>query len=163
MTSWQLDQTDLQILHHLQENARISNNELAKAVGLSPSPCSRRVQELEASGVIKSFNAMLDPRAIDLNVNVFISVKMERQLDDKSFEDAIKEFPEVMDCYYLAGSTDYILRVVLRELDEYNTFLSEKLGVIPGVRNITSSFALKQVLHRTSLPLPRQAKTPDPQ
>lgn len=157
MTNWRLDQTDLQILDHLQKNARISNNELAKAVGLSPSPCSRRVQELEASGVIQSFNALLDPRAINLKVNVFISVKMERQLDDKLFEELIVTFPEVMDCYYLSGSADYILRVILSDLEEYNVFLSEKLGKIPGVRNITSSFALKQVIRRTSLPLPQQS------
>ncbi|WP_242217790.1 Lrp/AsnC family transcriptional regulator [Shinella zoogloeoides] len=156
MTNWRLDQTDIQILDQLQKNARISNNELAKAAGLSPSPCSRRVQELEASGVIKSFNALLDPRALNLKVNVFITVKMERQLDDKLFEQKIVEFPEVMDCYYLSGSADYILRVILSDLEEYNVFLSEKIGKIPGVRNITSSFALKQVVHRTSLPLPQQ-------
>lgn len=156
MTNWRLDQTDIQILDQLQRNARISNNELAKAVGLSPSPCSRRVQELEASGVIESFNALLNPRALNLKVNVFISVKMERQIDDKQFEETVVTFPEVMDCYYLSGSADYILRVILSDLEEYNVFLSEKLGKIPGVRNITSSFALKQVVRRTSLPLPQQ-------
>ncbi|MBW7920987.1 MAG: Lrp/AsnC family transcriptional regulator [Rubellimicrobium sp.] len=154
MNDWRLDLIDLQILDHLQRNARISNNELARAVGLSPSPCSRRVQELEASGAITSFNAMVNPRALNLKVTVFITVKVERQLDDKEFEAAVVNFPEVMDCYYLSGSADYILRVVLSDLDEYNTFLSEKLGTIPGVRNITSSFALKQVLGRTSLPIP---------
>ena len=150
-----LDAIDRQILHHLQENARIPNVDLARRVGLSPSPCSRRVHELETEGVIRRYATLIDPGAAGLPVSVFISVTLETQVERnlEVFETAISELPEVMECYLMTGDADYLLRVVVPDLAAYRQFLMDHLTRIPGVSNIRSSFALKQVTYRTALPL----------
>lgn len=157
-----LDEIDRQILGHLQQNARISNLDLAKAVGLSPSPCSRRVRELEEAGVVREYVTLIDPAAADLTVSVFINVTLEKQVeaDLEVFEAAVKALPEVMECYLMTGDADYLLRVVTSDLDAYHTFLMEHLTRIPGVANIRSSFALKQVKYRTALPLANGRENP---
>ena len=150
-----LDRTDYRILHHIQNNARISNVELAESVGLSPSPCLRRVKALEESGVIKRYAGIVDAGAVGLPISIFVSVSLERQersqLED--FEDRIRSYPQVMECYLMTGSSDYLVRIVVPDLQAYERFLADKLTRIPGVANIQSSFALKQVVYNTELPL----------
>ena len=150
-----LDAIDRKILTALQEDARLANVELARAVGLSPSPCLRRVKALEAAGVIRRFATLVDQAAVGLPVSVFVSVSLERQVESalEVFEDAIQRRPEVMECYLMTGTADYLLRIVLSDLAAYERFLKDHLTRIPGVRSIQSSFALKQVAYRTALPL----------
>ena len=151
-----LDDTDIRLLRILQENARLSNVELAERVGLSASPCLRRMRQLEDSGVIKGYMTLIDQNVIGLPVSVFISVTLkeqsERALDE--FEGRIRALPEVMECYLMTGTADYLLRVVTADLAAYERFLKEHLTRIPAIASIQSSFALKQVSFRTALPLP---------
>jgi Lrp/AsnC family leucine-responsive transcriptional regulator len=151
----ELDEIDLRILAELQENARISNVDLASAVGLSPSPCLRRVRELEASGVIRGHVTLLDPNRLGLGVSVFVNVSLERQVEDalETFEAAVTRRPEVVECYLMTGNADYLLRVVVPDLPAFERLMIDHLTRIPGVSNIRSSFSLKQVKYRTQLPL----------
>lgn len=150
-----LDEIDSRILRVLQENARISNVDLADSVGISPSPCWRRVRELESAGVIDRYVTLVKPGAVGLPVSVFIQVSLERQVEAalEQFEAAVLARPEVMECYLMTGDADYLLRVVLSDLDAYERFLMDHLTRIPGVASIKSSFALKQVKYRTALPV----------
>ncbi|MDP6388272.1 MAG: Lrp/AsnC family transcriptional regulator [Alphaproteobacteria bacterium] len=155
MAEKSLDEIDRRILAALQENARVSNVELAGAVGISPSPCWRRVRELEESGVIARYVTLVDPAALGLPVSVFVQVSLEKQIEAnlERFERAVLARPEVMDCYLTTGDADYLLRVVVADLDAYERFLMDHLTRVPGVASIKSSFALKQVKYRTALPL----------
>ncbi|MBK4721414.1 Lrp/AsnC family transcriptional regulator [Azospirillum sp. YIM DDC1] len=155
MPKIKLDRIDRKILALLQQDGRMPNNELAERVGLSPSPCLRRVKALEEAGVIARHVALVDPAAVDLPVNVFVSVSLERQVEERidAFEAAVMALPEVMECYLMTGDADYLLRVVVPDLASYERFLKEHLTRISGVANIRSSFALKQVRYRTALPL----------
>ena len=157
MAQMQLDAIDRRILGVLQENARISNADLARHVGLSPSPCLRRVRELEEAGVIRRYAALLEPSAVGLPVSVFVNVTLERQIESalELFEAAVVERPEVMECYLMTGDADYLLRVVVADLHAYERFLVDYLTRVPGIASIKSSFALKQVEYRTALPLAR--------
>jgi Lrp/AsnC family transcriptional regulator, leucine-responsive regulatory protein len=150
-----LDAIDRKILEALQENARLPNVQLAESVGLSPSPCLRRVRELEEQGVIRRYVTLLDPVPVGLPVSVFVSVTLERQVEQalERFETAILERPEVMECYLMTGDADYLLRVVTADLAAYERFLMDHLTRVRGVASIKSSFALKQVKYRTALPL----------
>jgi len=150
-----LDAIDRKILALLQEDARLANVELADKVGLSPSPCLRRVRDLEAAGVIRRYVTLLDPAAIGLPVSVFVNVTLERQVEQalERFEAVILKRPEVMECYLMTGDADYLLRVVIADLSSYERFLIEHLTRVPGVASIKSSFALKQVKYRTALPV----------
>jgi len=151
----QIDRTDLRILSELQHNARISNVELADAVALSPSPCLRRVRTLEKQGAIKNYVTLVDPSYVGLQLNVFVRVTLNQQVEKnlEIFETAIKDRPEVMECYLMTGDSDYHLRVVVADVSAYERFLMDYLTRIPSVANISSSFALKQVSYRTALPL----------
>ncbi|WP_298364019.1 Lrp/AsnC family transcriptional regulator [Azospirillum sp.] len=155
MPNLKLDRIDRKILALLQENGRQPNNELADQVGLSPSPCLRRVKALEEAGVISRYVALVDPASVDLPVNIFVSVSLDRQIEERidAFEAAVMERPEVLECYLMSGDADYLLRVVVPDLASYERFLKEHLTRIPGVAGIRSSFALKQVRYRTALPL----------
>ncbi len=159
MPSIRMDRTDYRILHYLQNNARITNTELADAVGLSPSPCLRRVKALEKKGVIKRYAGIVDAKAVGLPISVFVSVSLQSQERRglEAFEASISACKEVMECYLMTGSADYLLRVVVPDLDSYERFLAEKLTRIEGVANIQSSFALKQVVYKTELPLGEEA------
>ncbi len=150
-----LDAIDRRILTELQGNARISNAELAEAVGLSPSPCLRRVRALEAAGVVKGYAALLDAAEVGLPISVFVQVTLERQIERalEAFETAIQGRPEVMECYLMTGDADYLLRVVVSDLAAYERFLKEHLTRVSGVSSIKSSFALNQVKYSTALPL----------
>lgn len=150
-----LDAIDRRILAVLQENARVSNVELAESVGVSASPCWRRVRELERTGVISRYVTLVDPAALGLPVSVFIQVSLEKQVESalEIFENAILQRPEVMECYLMTGDADYMLRVVVADLEAYERFLMDHLTRVPAVANIRSSFALKQVKYRTVLPV----------
>ncbi|APX90481.1 ArsR family transcriptional regulator [Brevirhabdus pacifica] len=155
MPTLRLDATDLRILKILQQRADISNLELAERVGLSPSPCLRRVRLLEEAGIIRSRVTLLDAAGIGLMVNVFVSVTLEKQVKERlqEFEDDVRDRPEVVECYLMTGEADYLLRVVVPDLQHYEQFLKEHLTRIPGVASIKSSFALNQVSYSTALPL----------
>ena len=146
---------DRKILTALQQNARISNVDLANRVGLSPSPCLRRVKMLEENGVIQKYVCLLNQRVAGFPVSVFVNVTLERQVESalEEFESAIAKRPEVMECYLMTGDADYLLRVVTVDLASYERFLVNHLTRIPGVSSIKSSFSLKQVSYRTALPL----------
>ncbi len=150
-----LDVVDRRILAVLQENARISNVDLAEQVGMSPSPCWRRVKTLEDSGVIAKHVSLVDPAAVGLPVSVFVQVTLERQIETalETFEQTVLARPEVMECYLMTGDSDYLLRVVVANLSAYERFLMDHLTRLNGVASIKSSFALKQVKYRTALPL----------
>ncbi|MDY7559667.1 Bkd operon transcriptional regulator BkdR [Pseudomonas sp. 10B1] len=151
-----LDRTDIGILNSLQENARVTNADLARSVNLSPTPCFNRVKAMEELGLIRQQVTLLDPELLGLHVNVFIHVSLEKQIEEALhvFEDAIADRPEVMECYLMAGDPDYMLRVLVPTIQSLERFLLDFLTKVPGVANIRSSFALKQVRYKTALPLP---------
>lgn len=150
-----LDETDRKILSHLQENGRISLADLADKVGLSASPCLRRVRLLEKAGVIARYVAVLDQQAVGLPVSVFVSIKLDRQKQDAldRFAKTIARWPEVLECYLMTGPRDYWLRVVVPDLAAYERFLKAKLTRLDGIASIESSFALEQVKYSNVLPL----------
>jgi DNA-binding Lrp family transcriptional regulator len=150
-----LSRTDLDILRVLQADGRISNVALAEAVNLSPSPCLRRVKRLERAGTIRTYVALVDQKQVDLPISVFVSVTLESQEKTalRAFETAIRDRPEVMECYLMTGDSDYLLRVVAADLDAYQRFLLDHLTLVPGVANIRSSFALQQLVYKTALPI----------
>lgn len=151
-----LDIIDQRIMAALQEDGRLSNVDLAQQVHLSPSPCLARVKRLENKGVISRYVALLNPAAIGLGVSVFIQVRLEKQIERslESFEHAISERPEVMECYLMTGQSDYMLRVIVPDVPALERFIVDFLSRVPGVGTIQSSFALKQVKYKTALPLP---------
>ena len=151
-----MDAVDWRILDALQDQARISNLELAKKVHLSPSPCLMRVRRLEADGLISRYVTLLDAAALGLSVSVFIQVRLEKQVEAAldAFEKAIAERPEVMECYLMTGDSDYLIRVVVPDVRALERFIVDFLSRVPGVGNIKSSFSLKQVKYKTALPLP---------
>lgn len=149
-----LDEIDRRILDALQANGRMSNQELSEQIGLSPSPCLRRVRQLEAGGVIARYVALVDPEAIGLSVTAFVRVRLDQQ-DDRhlaEFEAAVADFPEVMECYLMTGEADYQLRVLVRSLGQFEDFLRRRLTRVKGVANVTTSFALRPVIYKTALP-----------
>lgn len=156
MPELQLDSIDWKILGLLQADARVSNVELAKAIGLSPSPCLNRVRALEEAGYISRYVTLLDALRVGLKVSVFIQVTLERQIESalERFENAIRGRPEVMECYLMTGDADYLIRVVVADIQVLEEFILKFLTKLPGVGNIKSSFALKQVKYQTALPLP---------
>jgi Lrp/AsnC family leucine-responsive transcriptional regulator len=154
-----LDKIDLRILAELQRDASLTNVELAARVNLSPSPCLARVRLLKQSGLISKHVTLLDPRKLGLNVNVFIQVTLEKQTRAglESFERAVLALPQVMECYLMSGDSDYLIRVVVSEVQALEHFIVDKLTRLAGVASIRSSFALKQVKYQTALPLPEPA------
>lgn len=156
MLPFALDSIDWNILGRLQEDARIANVDLARKISLSPSPCLARVRALEEAGLIKRYVTLLDPLKVGLTVSVFIQVRLERQVERslEIFERAIRDRPEVMECYLMTGESDYLLRVVVPDVQALERFIVDFLSRIPGIGNLQSSFALKQVKYQTALPLP---------
>ncbi|MEJ4047194.1 Lrp/AsnC family transcriptional regulator [Erwinia sp. SLM-02] len=150
----QLDEVSLKILDILQKQADISNAELAERVGLSVSPCWRRVTEMREKGVIRGSVMLVDPESLGLEVNVFVHVTLRHQ-DKQSLEEftsTVSNRPEVMECYLMTGEADYLLRVVVENLKKYQVFIQECLTQIRSVASIRSSFALSQVKYTTALP-----------
>lgn len=151
-----LDKIDLKILQNLQTNARMTNAELAERVGLSPTPCLRRLRRLETEGVIKGYQTDVNRDILGLPVTVIILVKLEKEDESalRSFEETLIKRPEVMECHLVTGKFDYFLRVVLPTLTAYENFLSESLLRTENIASIESSFTLREVLRRTTLPMP---------
>lgn len=150
-----LDSIDKKILQMVQSNGRITNQELSEKIGLSPSPCLRRLKHLESSGTISSYVALVDPVSVGLAVTAFVRVRLDQQ-DDRHlaiFESAVADFPEVMECYLMTGDADYQLRVLVDSLNAFEDFLRQKLTKIAGVAQVTTSFALRPVVYKTALPL----------
>lgn len=150
-----MDATDRRILNELQADGRLSNVELSSRVHLSPSACLARVRRLEENGVISRYVTLLDPQAAGLPISVFIQIRLERQIELslEKFEDRMGDYPEVMECYLMTGDSDYMIRVVVSDIESIQKFIVNELSKIPGVANIKSSFALKQVKYKTALPL----------
>jgi len=150
-----LDAIDRRILAALQANSRITMQELAEKVGLSISPCHRRVKLLEQRGVISGYMALVDQKAVGLPVSVFISIKLVRQKEEdlNRFARAISKWDEVLECYLMTGNRDYLLRVVAADLASYESFLKNKLTRLDGIASIESSFALSQVKYSIALPV----------
>ena len=155
MTLPTLDAIDRKILAVLQDEGRITAQELAERVGLTASPCLRRIRMLEEGGVIRRYVAVVDQQAVGLPVSVFVSVKLERQREEEldRFAAAIARWPEVLECYLMTGPRDYLLRVVVPDLAAYERFLKDKLTRLDGVQSIESSFALGQVKYTSVLPI----------
>ena len=142
-----MDAIDRQIIRHLRQDGRISNQDLADRVGLSPSPCLRRVRALEAEGVLQGYTALIDEARLGFGVSVFVSVQLDRQVDRalETFEKAVQGFEEVVDCWLMTGNRDYLLRVATRDLADFEAFLTGRLTRVPGVANIESSIPLRRV------------------
>jgi len=155
MPNMTLDAFDVGILRELQANGRMSNQDLSEKIGLSPSPCLRRLRQLESSGVIRGYAALVDPAKLGLAVTAFVRVRLDQQDDQHlaMFEQEVTRYPEIMECYLMSGDADYQLRVLVETLGAFEDFLRFKLTRIAGVAQVTTSFALRPVVYRTELPV----------
>lgn len=142
-----LDDIDAKILAELQRDARLTIQELSDRVGLSATPCSRRIRHLEEEGIIKSYNARIDETTLGFGFTVFVSVRLDHQSADRLavFEKAIDLMPEVVDCWLMTGSRDYMLRVVLADLHEFESFMTGRLTKVEGVASLESSIPIRRV------------------
>ncbi len=149
-----MDQIDRQIIAALQRDGRRKLSDLSSAVGLSPTPCARRIARLEADGIITGYSARVDQEKLGLPLNVFIFVELETQSRDaiKAFEEALRRFDEVMECYLMTGTRDVLIRVVAADLTAFDNFLEDGLMRIGGIRSMRSSFALRTMIQRNALP-----------
>lgn len=150
-----IDSRDLQIVRALQEDGRLSNLDLAQRVNLSPSPCLRRVRLLEESGVIRGYSADVDPRAMGLHITAFIRITLTRHDREavSRFESRVREIDDILDCHLLTGEADYLLRVVVPDLDAYEGFVRNRLHAIPGIGSITTSLVYGTVKSSRVFPL----------
>ena len=151
-----LDRTDRRILKALQQNGNMTNLELADRVGLSPSPCSRRVKQLEELGIIDRTVTLLNPTKLDLKMTAFIQIRMDKHTPDRfeNFETHIQNYPEIVECYLITGHTsDYQLKVIVPDMEYFQEFLLGKLTRIEGVSGVHSFFVMKRMVERTELPL----------
>ncbi|MEO9340945.1 Lrp/AsnC family transcriptional regulator [Mesorhizobium sp. SB112] len=150
-----LDHIGRKIIAALQSDGRITVQELAEKVGLSASPCARRVRMMEDEGVIKGYSAVIDQAKIGLPMSAFASIKLEKQREDHldRFAKAIADWPEVVDCYLMTGQYDYLMRIVVSDLASYEQFLKTKLTRLDGVSSIETSFALGQTKRSEVLPV----------
>lgn len=142
-----IDGIDAKILKALQRDGRLSQLELADEVGLSPTPCTRRVKKLEADGYIRGYTALIDEGRLGFGFSIFVSVRLDKQIDDRlvTFERAVACYQEVVDCWLMTGGFDYLLRVAVADLHEFERFLTRKLTKIEGVASIESSIPLRRV------------------
>jgi Lrp/AsnC family transcriptional regulator, leucine-responsive regulatory protein len=156
MASPFIDPTDKRILAILQEDGRRRNTELADAINMTPAPCLRRVKELEESGVIRKYVALVEPRLVGLNLTALIEVKLVSQTQARleSFERTISKLPNVLECFLVTGDWDYVLKVVVGDLDEYQKFLVTQLTALRDVQNLKSTIVMKSVKQTTALHLP---------
>ncbi|MBD1549351.1 Lrp/AsnC family transcriptional regulator [Roseibium aggregatum] len=145
-----LDEIDLRILRELQLDARLTHQDLSERIGLSPSPCARRIRKLEANGYITGYSARIDEAKLGFAFNVFISVRLDRQIDDRlvAFEREVRRCPEIVDCWLMTGSFDYLLRVAVRDLVEFEHFLTGRLTKLPGVASLESSIPIRRVKYQ---------------
>jgi len=152
----QLDRYDRQILELLQQDGRISNQDLADRIGLSPSPCLRRVRTLEEAGLITGYRAMLDAKKLGLSLMALIGISMDQHTPERfaNLEASIAEIPEILECLLITGQqSDYQLKVVVRDMDAYQDLLLNKITRIQGVTGVHTSFVLRRVVDRSNLPL----------
>ena len=152
----ELDRYDRQILSILQQEGRITNQELADRIGLSASPCLRRVQAIEKSGLITGYRALLDARALGLSLMALIHISMDQHTPERfeHFESKVKDIPQVMECLLITGqASDYQLKVVVKDMDAYQDLLLNRITRIPGVTGVHTSFVLRRVVDKTMLPL----------
>jgi len=150
-----LDAIDRKMLRALQENGRISNADLARTVNLSESACLRRLRALETEGVISRYAAIINERAVGLPISVFVTVTLSSQAESAltAFETAVATVPEVVECYLMTGVSDYLLRLVVRDVDDLERIHSHELTRIPGVTRVSSSVAMRTVVKRGALPV----------
>ena len=150
-----LDATDLRILRIIQKRGRISNSDLSTEINLSASACHRRVSRLEMNKVIKDYVALLDPIKVNLSTTVFVEITLNAQADEvlDKFEEEVKKIPNVLECNLMAGSADYLLKVIATDTDDFARLHRKFLASLPGVAQIQSSFSLKNVLKETGLPI----------
>ena len=153
----QIDRFDRRILEVLQQEGRISNLELAERIGLSPSPCLRRVRALEETGLITGYRAMLDPGRLGLSLTALIFISLDRHTPERfaNFEERVGALPEVMECLLITGQdADYQLKVTVRDMEAYQALLLNKITRIEGVSGVHSSFVMRRVVDKTALPIP---------
>jgi Lrp/AsnC family leucine-responsive transcriptional regulator len=151
-----IDRYDRRILDELQRDGRISNQELAERIGLSPAPCLRRVRALEQSGLISGYRALLDAKQLGLSLMALIHISMDRHTPERfaNFDKLVAELPEVMECLLITGQdADYQLKVVVRDMDAFQALLLERITRIEGVSGVHSSFVLRRVVDKTAYPL----------
>lgn len=150
-----LDATDRRILMVLQKNGRISNSDLSERINLSPSACHRRVQQLEKAGYIRDYVALLDPRKVDRPTTIFVEISLSGQADEvlEEFEREVARVPDVLECHLMAGSADYLLKVVAADTEHFAQIHRRYLARLPGVQTMQSSFALRTVFKTTALPV----------
>ncbi|RBI85650.1 AsnC family transcriptional regulator [Rhodosalinus halophilus] len=150
-----LDETDKRILRALQRDGRISNADLAERVHLSASACHRRVQRLETDGMIRGYVALLDARRLGVPAMVFVEITLQTQADEvlEAFEQAVRRVPDVLECHLMAGTADYILKVVAEDTEDFARIHRQYLTRLPGVAQMKSSFALRTVSATTALPV----------
>ena len=150
-----LDRIDRKILESLQADGRLTNQDLAARVALSPSPCLRRVRALEEEGVIRQYVALLEPAKIGLALLAYVTVKLEKRgkMPVEQFTRSVLAWPEVIACYSMTGDMDYLMRVQVEDLDHYSRFIMEKLLKQPGVIDIRTNFVLERIKETTALPL----------
>ena len=155
MSKVKLDRIDRRILHSLQANGRITNVELARHAGISAPPCLRRVRALEAAGYIRGYHADIDPERLEFGVMVFAQVGLTSQAeaDLVAFETLIAGWPEVRECHMLAGETDFLLKIVARDWDTYNRFLTSQLTAAPNVSNVKSALAIRLSKQEFGVPI----------
>ncbi|MCG2584778.1 Lrp/AsnC family transcriptional regulator [Massilia sp. TS11] len=163
MAKISLDKTDRRILAILQQDGRLSNQDIADKVSLSPSPCLRRIKRLEEAGVIKQYVALLDPAQIGLGLLAYVNVRLEKHHDPSgrgnassphtAFAEAVADWPEVVACYAMTGEMDYLLRVHVEDMDHFSRFMMKTLLTHPAVADVKSSFALTRIKDTTALPL----------
>jgi len=152
----ELDRTDRRILKELQIDGRMSNQELADRVGLSPSPCLRRVKQLEEASIIEGYVAKVNASKLGLKMMALIQIRMDRHTPERfdEFERTIKDYPQVQECILITGQTaDYQVKVIVADMEEYQDFLLNKITPLPGVSDVHSSFVLRQVVTTTALPI----------
>jgi Lrp/AsnC family leucine-responsive transcriptional regulator len=150
-----LDATDRRILAVLQREGRITNAELAERVNLSASACHRRVQRLEAEGIIAGYVALLDARRLGRPTTVFVEITLQGQAEEllEAFERAVRRIPDVLECHLMAGAADYLLKVVAEDTEDFARIHRQHLARLPGVAQMQSSFALRKVVETTALPV----------
>lgn len=150
-----MDKTDLKILQYLQDDADISVVDLAKAVGLSHTPCWRRLKKLEAEGVIEGRAMLLNAALLNLSVVVFASIRLKQHDEEtlEALENAAGSLPQITDCYSMSGDSDYLLRILVSNIDEYERFLKKHILHLPGIAYVNSNFALKAIKKTTHLPI----------
>ena len=149
-----MDRIDRKLISELQRDGRLTNQELSERVSLSPSPCLRRLRQLEQEGVIEGYTAIVNQEACGLHITAFVSIRLEKQTDKtiQAFEGGIRDLDEIVACYLMSGSSDYLLQVLSPSLKDYEAFIRDKLSRTPGIGKLETHFAFGQVKHNTVFP-----------